>query len=89
MRFVELHKAPRVEHSMADDLSDDLGEPGSMPQATAPTGGELVTIQVDSIRCFYARRADRGPGTRITFKDGGGFAVSESYEEVSAMVQTH
>jgi len=86
MRFVELHKAPRSQ-AHTDDLSDDIGEPGSAPQI--PTEGDPVTVQVDSIRCFYKRREDRGTGTRITFKDGGGFAVTETYEEVSAMVQTH
>jgi len=67
-------------------MSDDIGEPGSAPRQpqTSP-----VTSNVDSIRCFYTRRPDLGTGTRITFKDGGGFAVSESYDEVSAMVQTH
>jgi len=78
---------------MTDDLSDDVGEPGSaQPHSLGSdpaVNSDPVTVQVDSIRCFYRRRPDLGPGTRITFKDGGGFAVSESYEEVSAMVQTH
>jgi len=87
MRFVELHKINRASQAHAvEDLSDDIGEPGSAP---AEPPSSPVTVQVDSIRCFYARRPDLGPGTRITFKDGGGFAVSESYDEVSAMVQTH
>jgi len=86
MRFVELHKVSRAQRNSADDLSDDIGEPGSAPQEPASSP---VTINVDSIRCFYTRRPDLGTGTRITFKDGGGFAVSESYDEVSAMVQTH
>lgn len=43
-----------------------------------------VTINADAIRCFYPRR-DNKPGTRITFTDGGGFAVSDSYEVVSGL----
>jgi hypothetical protein len=45
-------------------------------------------IFVDSIRCYYQRKGGEGtPGTRITFRDGGGFVVSESPEEVDAMIE--
>jgi hypothetical protein len=40
---------------------------------------------VAAIRCFYPRKENR-PGTRITFTDGGGFAVSESYDDVRGMI---
>jgi hypothetical protein len=50
--------------------------------ATAP-----VSINADSIRCFYPRRAGQ-TGTRITFKDGGGFAVTETYAEIQAYLET-
>ena len=87
MRFIELHKISRVVPTGASyDDTDDVGEPVARAEAQPL---DPVTVQVDSIRCFYARRADRGPGTRITFKDGGGFAVSESYAEVKAAVETH
>jgi len=42
-----------------------------------------VDINPDKIRCFYARKDNR-PGSRITFSDGGGFVVSESYAQVRA-----
>jgi hypothetical protein len=41
-----------------------------------------VFVNPTTIRCFYARRGDK-PGTRITFTDGGGFAVSELPEAVA------
>lgn len=44
-----------------------------------------VSINVNCIRCFYTRKDNR-VGTRITFSDGGGFAVSESYDEVCGLV---
>lgn len=42
-------------------------------------------INVEAIRCFYPRRNGQ-PGTRLTFKDGGGFAVTETFDEVTSMV---
>jgi hypothetical protein len=46
-----------------------------------------VTIAAESIRCFNPRRNDM-PGTRLTFKDGGGFAVRESYADVLRYIET-
>jgi hypothetical protein len=37
-----------------------------------------VRINAAAVRCYYARKDDK-PGTRITFTDGGGFAVVEDY----------
>ncbi len=45
-----------------------------------------VMVNVDSIRCFYPRKQGR-PGTRITFSDGGGFAVQEAYDDVKGKVR--
>lgn len=44
-----------------------------------------VDVNVEMIRCYYTRKAAR-PGTRITFNDGHGFAVSEPFEHVRALV---
>ena len=56
------------------------------------TGREEVTetakpvmVNVANIRAFYGRR-DGKPGTRITFSDGGGFAVSEAPDVLAQMV---
>jgi hypothetical protein len=45
-----------------------------------------VAIAPDAIRCFYPRKNNEA-GTRITFKDGGGFAVAEPFDEVKAYVE--
>lgn len=45
-----------------------------------------VAVNADAIRCFYPRHGGQ-QGTRITFKDGGGFPVAESYEEIVAYVE--
>lgn len=42
-------------------------------------------VDANSVRCHYPRTTGE-PGTRITFKDGGGFAVLESHEQVSQLV---
>lgn len=44
-----------------------------------------VTINTARVRCFYPRKDNR-VGTRLTFADGGGFAVTETYEQVQAMI---
>ncbi|MCA1452858.1 hypothetical protein I6F35_06435 [Bradyrhizobium sp. BRP22] len=62
------------------------------PQYNEDTGREEVTetskpvmINAANIRCFYARRDGRA-GTRITFSDGGGFAVAEAPDQIAQMV---
>ncbi len=42
-------------------------------------------VNGDAIRCLYGRR-DGKVGTRITFMDGGGFAVHETPDQVAGMV---
>jgi len=58
----------------------------STDRNNAPEDGEPETVQetfvnVALIRAFYARK-DNKPGTRITFNDGGGFAVIEPVDYV-------
>lgn len=85
MRLISLTKvnrdAPNVEASLSD--TDDVGE--NMGAVAAAASSQPCMVNVDAIRCFYARRND-APGTRLTFTDGGGFAVTETFEEVSAKV---
>ena len=45
-----------------------------------------AVINAEAIRCFYPRNNNQ-PGTRITFIDGGGFAVTEDFATVKGMVQ--
>jgi hypothetical protein len=47
---------------------------------------KLVKVAVNParIRCFNPRR--EGDGTRITFADGGGFAVQETGSEILTML---
>lgn len=50
------------------------------PIETAP-----VMVNPAAIRCFYPRKDNR-QGTRITFTDGGGFAVLEDFDRVAELV---
>lgn len=89
MRIITLNKVGRPVYQGDSSYSDtdDVGEPGAGgSQNVIPTSP--CAVNVEAIRCFYPRIEGR-PGTRITFTDGGGFAVSETYEEVLAQVQTH
>jgi hypothetical protein len=53
---------------------------GTYAEASKPT-----VINAACIRAFYARK-DGKPGTRITFNDGGGFAVTEPPDVLGMMV---
>jgi hypothetical protein len=46
-----------------------------------------VSINPEAIRCFNPRKNNM-PGTRITFTDGGGYAVQEAYVDVLRYVET-
>jgi hypothetical protein len=50
-------------------------------EEAVPERVEPTNINVYCIRAFYARRGGK-PGTRITFNDGGGFAVAEPVDYV-------
>jgi len=60
----------------------DTDEPGEGPAAPVTS---RVSVNPASIRAFYPRKGGE-PGTRITFTDGGGFAVIEDYEAVKAKI---
>lgn len=83
MRIIELHKVRSDSFRSPYSDTDDVGE--AQQQGGPETQTDPTCIDADHIRCFYPRKNNR-PGTRITFKDGGGFAVSEPYDEVKAMV---
>ena len=80
MPMIELNKiaSERSRQRFDEEEGEDL--PAEPAVVTTKT-----TIATDAIRCFYPRRGGQ-PGTRITFRDGGGFAVSESYDEVRQML---
>lgn len=98
IKLVELHQPmdpmdqPQVVDHAEEDHSDNDGEdalPAPEPSngtalavIPAPATSFPTMINVDTVRCFYARREQSGPGTRMTFTDGKGFIVAESYEEV-------
>lgn len=79
MRAIKLTKIESDRWGSYSD-TDDVGENGQQGPQTKP-----VTVNADAIRCFYPRKDNR-PGTRITFIDGGGFAVTELYDAVEAAV---
>lgn len=71
MRMIELTK---VETTRFNDNEEGEGQ----PRVT-------TAVQADSIRCMYPRKGGK-PGTRITFTDGGGFVVTESYAVIKALL---
>ena len=71
MLFINLSMVERGSYNEDTGVYDEASKP--------------VTINASCIRCFYARR-DNKPGTRITFNDGGGFAVSEDLDHVTSAV---
>jgi hypothetical protein len=77
MKFVSLNLieagAIRYDEDAGREVRDEVSKP--------------VVINAATIRCFYARK-DGKPGTRITFNDGGGFAVAEAPDVVAQAVAT-
>jgi hypothetical protein len=63
------------------DMYND-NEEGEGPAGITSTP---CAVNVEAIRCYYPRR-NNAPGTRITFTDGGGFAVVEAFEVVDGLV---
>jgi hypothetical protein len=61
---------------------EDEGDPVREREQTTP-----VTINADAVRCFNPRREGK-PGTRVTFTDGGGFAVKEGFADVLRYFET-
>lgn len=61
-------------------LGEGMDEDENVTEETCP-----VAVNPEAIRCFYPRKRGK-PGTRLTFVDRGGFAVTESFDEVLRMV---
>lgn len=77
--------------------TDDVGEnegaalavvESEQPRPVEQPATEPCVIAVSAIRCFYQRRRSKGHGTRITFTDGGGFVVTESYDDVLTKIRS-
>lgn len=76
-----IKNAPRfITLSMIDRSVYDENESGVARETTKP-----AFVQPSMIRCFYDRKDGRA-GSRITFNDGQGFAVSEWPEQIIAII---
>lgn len=89
-RFIALTKLAAEQARHDDDdfqATDDVNEPqqGREGQAVVPAQDNRLVVNADAIRCFYPRKNNK-PGTRITFIDGGGFPVAESYDYVRTLL---
>jgi hypothetical protein len=71
MKFITLHMIERGTYNEDTQQHDEAHKP--------------CIVNAAFIRCFYPRR-DAKPGTRITFGDGGGFAVTEDCAAVAEAV---
>jgi hypothetical protein len=71
--------------------TDDVGENQGAAQSPVLSDGtpavtQPLMVNVETIRNITPRRETRGPGSRLTFIDGGGYAVIETFEEVQRML---
>jgi len=91
-RFIEVNKVLGRQDTDAEDTYRDSDEPGEGAPVRNASGERTTPTQVnvDSIRCFYRRKDDRSNnprlGCRITFNDGGGFAVTETYDVMLGLI---
>lgn len=72
MHLLVLNKVDYNQYAEGQDLEPEI--------LTVP-----VLVNPLAIRCMYARKQNR-PGSRITFTDGGGFAVTETPEQIVTMM---
>lgn len=78
--MLKLHKITRDRPRDRFNDTDDADE--RQPEETT-----RVMINPAAIRCFYPRKENR-VGTRITFTDGGGFAVAETFDMVETAIES-
>jgi hypothetical protein len=74
-KFITLSKIERTASRYDEDTQQEIHTEESKP----------CLVNADAIRCLYGRR-DGKPGSRLTFTDGGGFAVSEQPDAIAAMI---
>ena len=74
-KFITLSKIERTGSRFDEDTQQEVHSEETKP----------CLVNADAIRCMYARR-DGKPGTRLTFTDGGGFAVSETPDAVGQLI---
>lgn len=93
-RFIELNKVLGRNEPNPNDTYRDTDEPGEGLPARDNADGERSTpvlVNVDTIRCCYRRKDDRDDqprlGCRLTFTDGGGFAVTDTYDVVKGLIE--
>jgi len=96
MRFIQLSMV--TGSAQVQNFSDDTddGEDDGVARIGAPLPEETTVptmVAVHNIRNFYPRKPDRmgraRTGTRISFTNGSGMAVTETFEAVSTLVNTH
>lgn len=78
--FITLSKVVGSDNRTRNQYNDSDED---VVSAAIPT--TFVVIATDSIRCYNARK-NNAPGARITFKDGGGFAVLQTVELIKAAI---
>lgn len=84
MRMIELQMVTGERANYNEDTETTTG----VTETTSP-----VMLDLEAVRNFYPRKpsamGEPRNGTRLTFKDGAGMAVTNSYEEVKALYTAH
>jgi hypothetical protein len=84
MLVLKLNKVERTEQRAGGYVDgDDEGVTTTAPRPIEHT--RLAFVVADKIRNIQPRRND-APGSRLTFVDGGGYAVQESPDEILAFM---
>ena len=76
LRMIKVTKINREIESQLDDLE----QPVTPSVDTSP-----MMVNVDQVREFYPRKGGK-PGTRIVFLNGAGWPVTETFEQVSGLI---
>jgi hypothetical protein len=84
MLLLKLTKIERTHYESERYVDQD--DEGDRSQSHPVEQTRPVFIVVDKIRNFQPRK-DNAVGTRLTFVDGGGYAVQETVEEIIAFLE--
>jgi hypothetical protein len=83
MLLLKLNKIERTDYRSTRYVDQD--DEGDRAQTTPVETTRAVYVVADKIRNFQPRR-DNAIGSRITFIDGGGYAVQETVDEIIAFL---
>jgi len=84
MLILKLNKVERPDYRASGSGYRDHDDEGDLAQGQRENT-RLVYVPWDKVRNFQPRRENK-PGSRLTFVDGGGYAVTETCDQIIGLL---